>query len=125
MMTASPSTQQLVGTSAGSLPNSLDASRGAGQFGLGCQVWLHNEVLDAYGELDPAVGRNVVGAVLAALGSHVASGRSFGGTELVPVCLRRRQDGNAVEVELRVRRVRRGGRECLAVTAAEEREAAL
>jgi len=45
-----------------------------------------------YGELDPGVGRNVVGAVLAVLGSHLAGGDSFAGSEVLPVCLRRRED---------------------------------
>ena len=86
---------------------------------------MHYEVVDNYGELDPGVGRNVVGTVLAVLGSHLAGGGSFAGSEVLPVCLLRREDGQTVEVDLLVRRLRKSGRECLAITAAGERPAEL
>ena len=107
------------------LPGNLDASRGAAQLGIASQVWVHYEVMDTYSELDPGVGRNVVGAVLAVLGSHLAGGGSFAGSEVLPVCLRRREDGQPVEVDLLVRRLRKSGRECLAITATGERSAEL
>ena len=91
------------------LPNNLDASRGAAQLGIASQVWVHHDVVDTYGELDPGVGRNVVGAVLAVLDCHLASGGSFAGSEILPVCLRRREDGQPVEVDLLVRRLRKLG----------------
>jgi hypothetical protein len=106
-------------------PGSLDGSRGAAQLGIASQVWVHLDVVDSYGELDPGVGRNVVGAVLAVLGSHFASGGSFAGSEVLPVCLRRRDDDQPVEVDLLVRRLRSSGRECLAITATGERSAEL
>ena len=119
------SSQNSATVSKAPLSDSLDASRGAGQFGIRSQVLVHHEVLDNYGELDPGMGRNVVGAVLSVLGCHLASGGSFAGIELLPVCLRRRQDGQPVEVELRVQRLRHSGRECLSVTPAGERLAEL
>jgi hypothetical protein len=88
-------------------------------------VWVHHDVVDSYGELDPGVGRNVVGAVLAVLGSHLAGGGSFAESDVLPVCLRRREDGQALEVDLLVRRLRNSGRECLAITATGERSAEL
>jgi len=106
-------------------PEHLDASRGAAQLGIASQVWVHHDVVDSYGELDPGVGRNVVGAVLAVLDSHLASGGSFAGSEIVPVCLRRREGGQPVEVDLLARRLRSSGRECLAITATGERSAEL
>jgi hypothetical protein len=116
-LTASPSTAPL--------PGNLDASRGAAQLGIASQVWVHHDVVDSYGELDPGLGRNVVGAVLAVLGSHLVGGGSFAGSDVLPVCLRRREDGQPVEVDLLVRRLRKSGRECLAITAAAERPAEL
>ena len=107
------------------LPNNLDASRGAAQLGIASQVWVHHDVVDSYGELDPGVGRNVVGAVLAVLDCHLANGGSFAGSEILPVCLRRREDNRPVEVDLLVRRLRSSGRECLAITATGERSAEL
>jgi hypothetical protein len=106
-------------------PENLDASRGAAQLGIASQVWVHHDVVDSYSELDPGVGRNVVGAVLAVLDSHLAGGGSFAGSEVLPVCLRRREDGQPVEVDLLVRRLRSSGRECLAITATGERSAEL
>ena len=106
-------------------PGNLDASRGAAQLGIASQVWVHHDVVDTYGELDQGVGRNVVGAVLAVLGSHLAGGGSFAGSEVPPACLRRREDGQPVEVDILVRRLRKSGRECLAITATGERPAEL
>jgi hypothetical protein len=117
ILTTTPSTAPL--------PHHLDASRGAAQLGTGGQVWVHHDVLDAYGELDPGVGRNVVGAVLSVMGSHLATGGSFAGSEVLQVCLRRREDGQPVEVDLLVRRLRKSGHECLAISAAGERPAEL
>jgi hypothetical protein len=111
--------------STGPLPNNLDATRGAAQLGIASQVWVHHDVVDSYSELDPGVGRNVVGAVLAVLDCHLACGGSFAGSEVLPVCLRRREDGQPVEVDLLVRRLRSSGRECLAITATGERSAEL
>ena len=116
-LTTSPST--------GPWPDNLDASRGPAQLGIASQVWVHHDVVDTYGELDPGVGRNVVGAVLAVLSSHLAGGGSFAGSEVLPACLRRREDGQPVEVDLLVRRLRKSGRECLAITATGERPAEL
>ena len=110
---------------AAALPGYLDASRGAAQLGIASQVWVHHEVGDSYGELDPGVGRNLVGTVLAVLDCHLACGGSFAGSEVLPVCLRRREDSQPVEVDLLVRRLRSSGRECLAITATGERSAEL
>lgn len=115
----------MIAPSTAPLPESLDASRGAAQLGIASQVWVHHDVVDTYGELDPGVGRNVVGTVLAVLGSHLASGGSFAGSDVLPVCLRRRDDCQPVEVDLLVRRLRKSGRECLAITATGERSAEL
>jgi hypothetical protein len=105
------------------LPHHLDASRGAAQLGTAGQVWVHHDVVDSYSELDPGIGRNVVGAVLAVLSCHLASGGSFAGSDVLPVCLRRRDDYQPVEVDLLVRRLRKSGHECLAISAAGERPA--
>ena len=116
MLNTHYSSQNSIDISRDLLANSLDATRGAAQFGIRSQVLVHNDILDDYAELDSGMGRNVVGAVLAVLGCHVANGGSFVDTEVLSVCLRRRQDGQPVEVVLRVSRVRRSARECLAVS---------
>ena len=123
--TRSPLQNLITSPSTAPFPDTLDASRGAAQVGIASQVWVHHDVVDSYGELDPGVGRNVVGAVLAVLGSHLAGGGSFAGSEVLPVCLRRRDDCQPVEVDLLVRRLRKSGHECLAITAAGERAAEL
>ena len=106
-------------------PGNLDASRGAAQLGIASQVWVHHDVVDTYRELDPGVGRNVVGAVLAVLGSgpSPAEDRSRDPTSCPCAC------GDArmakMEVDLLVRRLRNSGRECLAITATGEQSAEL
>lgn len=100
----------------------INISRGASQIGIQSNVFLEEEVLDAYGEIDPALGQNVIGCVLAVLGCHLALGNGNLGDDRMTVCLIRRQDDRMVEVDLEIRRHRQDGRECLSLRRLAERE---
>lgn len=96
-------------------------SRGASQLGIQSNVFLEEEVLNAYGEIDPALGQNVIGCVLAVLACHLALGKGNLADDLMTVCLIRRQDDRMVEVDLGIRRHRHAGRECLSLRRVAER----
>ncbi len=76
---------------------------------------IDNELVDTYAELDSSLGHNVIGAILTVVASHLATGQQFLGDDVLLVDLRRRQDGEPVEVTLSVSRSRKSGRECLSL----------
>jgi hypothetical protein len=106
------------------LKPSADISRGATEFGLRAQVLLEEEMRDAYAEMDPALGQNVIGSVLAVLACHLAMGEGGRSEDRISVCLLRRSDDRLVEVDLAIHRHRRAGRECLSLRGVAEREIA-
>jgi hypothetical protein len=89
--------------------------------GIGAHVFVDQELVDAYAELDPGLGQNVLGTILAVMATHLAGGKTLACNDVLPVDLRRREDGEPVEVQLRVRRFRSAGRECVALGCAGER----
>jgi hypothetical protein len=100
----------------------INISRGATQLGIRSDVFLEEDFLDAYGEIDPALGQNVIGCVLAVLACHLALGNGSLGDDQMTVCLIRRQDDRTVEVDLGIRRHRHAGRESLSLRKVAERE---
>jgi hypothetical protein len=101
---------------------SIDISRGASQLGIPSRVFLEEEVLDAYAEIDPALGQNVIGVIFAVLSCHLALGQGSLGDDQMTVCLNRREDSRMVEVDLGIRRHRHAGRECLSLRRVAERD---
>lgn len=100
----------------------IDVTRGATPFGIRSQVFLEEELRDAYAEIDPALGQNVIGSILAALSCYLAMGQGTLSDDQITVCLLRRADDRLVEVDLEVHRHRRAGRECLSLRQLTERE---
>jgi len=76
-----------------------DLSGGAAINGLRATVLLESRVLHEFSELDPALGHNTAGVVLAVLVWHLAAGDQVGDDRLT-VCLTRRGDNCPVEVDL-------------------------
>lgn len=101
----------------------MDVSRGARLHRLNEQVYLDPVVLDNYSEIDPALGRNLVGCVLSVLAQHVTANPGGGADEHLPVAVRRREDGGEVELLLSLSRSRRSGQLALVLTHAGERTA--
>lgn len=97
-----------------------DLSRGASLNGLRASVFLEARVLEEYAELDPTLGQNTAGVILAVLGCHLAAGNGIGDDRL-SVCLKRREDGQLVEVDLMLLRRRQAGGECLYLRRADVR----
>lgn len=98
----------------------VDLSRGARRFGLPVEtLFLEGSVLNDYAELDPALGYNVAGTILSVLHNQV---RQIGGLdEFVTVCLVRREDARAVELELALKHRKRFGRGCIMLRKSAER----
>jgi hypothetical protein len=84
-------------------------------------VQLETRVLDAYMEMDPALGHNVVGAILSVLGHRVALNDVLGDGRMT-VCLARRDTNRVVEVDLAVYRRCRIGQEKYLLRFVDERE---
>lgn len=101
-----------------------DLSRGAAIFGIRARVQLESRVLEDYQELDPALGHNVVGAILSVLGCREMVGGTLGDSRL-SVCLARRESGQTVEVDLGVFRRCHGGQETYFFRFIDERELVL
>ena len=104
--------------------NRLDLSRGARQFGLRSLVFLDAAVRTDYAELDPALGHNVAGIVLAVLAFHEALPGLGRDEERITVCLVRRRDEQLVEVDLVLQRRRQRGGEAIELRRVAERELA-
>jgi hypothetical protein len=102
-------------------PKFLDVSRGARLHRLNEQVYLDPVVLEDYHEIDPTLGRNLVGCVLSVLAQHVTANPGGGGDEHLPVAVRRRDDGGEVELLLSLSRSRRSGQLAMVLTHAGER----
>ncbi len=102
----------------------IDISRGATQFGIRSRVLLQEELRDAYAEIDPTLGQNVIGIVLTVLACHLAMGQGGLSDDQITVCLIRREDDRLVEVDLGIHRHRQTGRECLSLRQLAEREVA-
>ena len=83
----------------------LDISAGAAHFCLRQPVQIHRQIISDYVEADATLGVNVIGAILSSL---VWRGTRSGGesSEVITVALRRRADGQSVEVYLEVLPVR-------------------
>ena len=101
-----------------------DLSRGAAIFGIRARVQLESRTLEDYQEMDPAMGHNVVGAVLSVLGCREVMGNTLGDGRM-SVCLARRDSGQTVEVDLAIYRRCRGGQETYFLRFIDERELAL
>lgn len=88
-----------------------DITRGAVQFGVRrTSVLVESALLTEYGEIDPAVGLNVIGIILTVLYCRLATAPGGGSPEPLIVCLQRRTDGRLAEVELTLHHSRgRGG----------------
>jgi hypothetical protein len=99
----------------------VDVSRGASQFDIRAQVFIEKELLDCYGEIDPALGKNVIGIILSVLSCHLGMGHGSLGDDQITVCLTRREDDCMVEVDLGIRRHRHEGRECMSLRKLAER----
>ena len=87
-----------------------DLTRGAALCGIRPTVLLETRVLEEFAELDPALGSNPAGIILAVLGFHLINGHAAGDDRLT-VCLVRRRDGRQVEVDLMLLPRRQAGGE--------------
>lgn len=96
-------------------------TRGAGLFNIRAGVQLESRVLQDYTEIDPALGHNVVGAVLSILAHRVLLNDILGDSRLT-VCLARRDTGQIVEVDLALYRRRRINEETYFLRFVDERE---
>ncbi len=100
-----------------------DISRGAAHHRLADQrVYLSQEVIEDYREMDPNLGYNTIGVVLSVLRRHLAALPAVERPDTVSVGLCRRQDDRDVEVVLSVSRSRRQGQECLVLCRLGDRE---
>lgn len=101
--------------------NYTDLTRGAALNGIRASVLLESRVIEEFAELDPALGHNTAGVVLAVLLSHLAGGNG-GGDDRLTVCLTRRSDQSAVEVDVMLLRRRQAGSERLYLRMADVRD---
>jgi hypothetical protein len=108
---------------AGVSERKVDLKRGATQFGIYARILLPTRILADYEEVDSTLGRNTAGMVLAVISCRLAAGNIGLRNEVVTVCLRRRRDGQTVEVDLELRRARDRGQECFSLCFAGERKA--
>jgi hypothetical protein len=105
-------------------PDYTDLSRGAFHQGLVPEtVFIASIVLDEYAEIDPCLGRNLAGAVLDSLRVRLAESPRLQ-AESLTLSVARRDDGEIVDLELRVERFRLRGHECLVLEKAGEGEVA-
>lgn len=80
------------------VPNSwIDLSIGAAQLGIRWPVLLEARILEEHAEVELRLGLNAAGVILTALACRLAVQPPAG--KLV-VCLRRRKDGQPIEVTL-------------------------
>lgn len=101
----------------------VDLADGAAHFGLRQSVNLQRQVLVDYTEADAVMGLNVIGAILSRLvWRHTRSIPES--SDVITVELRRRSDGQLVEVYLEIRSLRRGGCDSLHLRIAGEQVAA-
>jgi hypothetical protein len=92
----------------------IDLTRGARDLGLQPHgVFLELEVLDDHGVVINSLGQNAAGTILAVLGCQLAMGPGGVPDETISVCLIRRDDGQMMDVDLSVKRIRQNGAECL------------
>jgi len=99
-----------------------DVSRGARQCDIKAHVFIETEILDNYSELDPSLGQNTIGVVLAVLSCHLHMSRGGLGEDTITVCLLRRQDDRVVELDLGLHRRRHAAGECFELRRLAERE---
>lgn len=105
-------------------PRLVDVTRGARYHGIRPEsVFLEPEILEDYAEPEPTLGRNAVGSILSALAAQLAVCPGGVPDECVTVSLCRCEDGQAVEVDLRIRRLRRDGLVRLVLGKTKERPA--
>src|ERR1035438_10373922 len=83
----------------------LDISAGAAHFCLRQPVQIHRQIISDYFEADATLGLNVIGAILSILVWR-STRSSVESSEVITVALRRRADGQPVEVYLLVLSVR-------------------
>jgi hypothetical protein len=101
-----------------------DLSRGAFYKGLDPEtVFIDSSVLDEYAEIDPSLGRNLAGAVLDSLWRRMAISPCVQ-LESITIAAARREDGEIVDLDLSIERLRLRGHECLVLEKAGEREIA-
>ncbi len=101
----------------------MDLTRGAVHFGIRHQrVLLASEVIEDYREIDGSLGYNAAGQILSVLARHIALAPGGGGDDTFSVLLQRREDAQAVKVQLAVVRSRRHGQACLVLHQLAEHE---
>lgn len=105
--------------------STVDLSRGARQFGILGRVQIPATILADYEEVDPAVGHNTAGIVLAVLSYRLAAGPIGSRDEFFTVSLRRKCDRKMVELDLALGRNWELGEECFRPYVIAEREVAL
>jgi hypothetical protein len=85
-------------------------------------VLMDAQILDDYGEIDVAAGRNLIGVILAVLACHLEMNPGGTHEDQVTVCAVRREDAATVELDLQITHRRRQGREQIFLQKGEERE---
>ena len=101
----------------------IDITRGARLHGIrSSAVLMESEIFDSYGELDPALGQNLAGVILALLACHLEMNPGGTHEDQITICAIRRDDSTTVELNLLITRKGRQEGEQIVLHKGNERE---